>query len=178
MNIFPKIFKRNDARISRVRQGCGFTLIELLVVISIISLISSAVLASINRARDRARANKLIADFDSVRKQIELVRNGRLIDVTNNGCSDCICRSVANIHTLPATDACIINLTNSWVARIGFSVLPRDPWGNPYTLDENEHESSNADCRYDQAVSPGPDHMLTYGGDDVVYNIPHFFCMP
>lgn len=47
----------------------GFTLIELLVVISIISLLSSVVFASVNSARAKARDAKRAADI----KQVKLV---------------------------------------------------------------------------------------------------------
>ncbi len=50
------------------RPRLGFTLIELLVVISIISLLSSVVLASLQQARQKALAIKTVSDL----KQIEL----------------------------------------------------------------------------------------------------------
>lgn len=50
----------------------GFTLVELLVVISIISLLSSVVFASVNSARARARDAKRIADLRQMATALEL----------------------------------------------------------------------------------------------------------
>jgi prepilin-type N-terminal cleavage/methylation domain-containing protein len=50
----------------------GFTLIELLVVISIISLISAMILASINTARIKARDTKRIADMRQIINALNL----------------------------------------------------------------------------------------------------------
>lgn len=52
-------------------QKRGFTLIELLVVISIIGLLSSVVLASLQEARVRARDTSLKSSFISLRSNIE-----------------------------------------------------------------------------------------------------------
>ena len=49
----------------------GFTLIELLVVISIISLLSSIVLTSVNSGRIKARDARRIADLDQIRTALE-----------------------------------------------------------------------------------------------------------
>lgn len=49
----------------------GFTLIELLVVISIISLLSSIVLTSVNSARAKARDARRIADLNQIRTALE-----------------------------------------------------------------------------------------------------------
>lgn len=51
--------------------GGGFTLIELLVVISIIGLLSSIVLTSVNSARNKAKVARAAADL----KQLVLVLN-------------------------------------------------------------------------------------------------------
>lgn len=53
----------------------GFTLIELLVVISIISLLSSVVLASLNSARARARDAQRSSDIRQIQLALELYRN-------------------------------------------------------------------------------------------------------
>jgi len=55
-----------------MRSKKGFTLIELLVVISIISLLSSIVLASLNTARAKARDAARVASLKQVQNAIEL----------------------------------------------------------------------------------------------------------
>ncbi|MHB8652237.1 MAG: type II secretion system protein [Minisyncoccota bacterium] len=54
------------------QQKKGFTLIELLVVISIISLLSSIVLASINSAHLKAQDSKRVQDLLEAQKALEL----------------------------------------------------------------------------------------------------------
>src|SRR3989338_2935425 len=57
---------------TRRRKYSGFTLIELLVVISIIGLLASVVLVSLNSARAKARDAKRIADFKQIQLALEL----------------------------------------------------------------------------------------------------------
>ncbi|MEK7621655.1 MAG: prepilin-type N-terminal cleavage/methylation domain-containing protein [Patescibacteria group bacterium] len=79
------------------RHHHGFTLIELLVVISIISLLSSIVFASLNQARVKARDSKRVQDLIQLRNALELYRAdyGRypppILDFDGRGenCWDC-----------------------------------------------------------------------------------------
>lgn len=54
----------------------GFTLVELLVVISIIGLLSSMVLASLNNARARARDARRLADVKEIEKAMQFYYDG------------------------------------------------------------------------------------------------------
>ena len=53
----------------------GFTLIELLVVIAIIGILSTAVLTSLNSARDKARDAKKISDLKQIALALEQARH-------------------------------------------------------------------------------------------------------
>ena len=56
----------------RVKRPSGFTLIELLVVISIIGLLASVVLVSLNGARAKARNARRLADIKQLQTALEL----------------------------------------------------------------------------------------------------------
>lgn len=57
------------------KQNQGFTLIELLVVISIISLLSSVVLASLSQARLKARKSAFVQTQLNLRNAMEIYRS-------------------------------------------------------------------------------------------------------
>lgn len=66
-----------------MKQKNAFTLIELLVVISIIALLSSIAVASLNTARSKARFTKVVADMNVIGIAVELY-----YDANNNWPTD------------------------------------------------------------------------------------------
>lgn len=94
----------------------GFTLIELLVVISIISLISSIVMASLNSARISARDTQRISDIRQIRIALELYKSDH--------------------GDYPTAGPWIISNNSNWDSTLGvalapyISKLPRDPINN------------------------------------------------
>lgn len=67
-------------------QKSGFTLIELLVVISIISLLASVVLTSLNNARAKGRDAQRLAELQNVAKYMALNSDPE-VNVTGGGCA-------------------------------------------------------------------------------------------
>ena len=171
----------------RAKQKRGFTLIELLVVISIIGLLSSIILVSLNNARIKARYAKAQAELNQFIKTAVIAQGQSaktLINITGSGCSDCVCRG-RDIKNISTSDSCytqwvnaLTTIQNATADTIsGIDRMTRDPWGSPYGLDENEKEGGPTDCRMDTIRSAGPDGEL-YTGDDQGYVIPYSSSCP
>jgi len=172
------------------KSTTGFTLIELLVVIAIIGLLSSVVLGSLNSSRQKARVGKLNVDARNIQSQINLARSNAdavMLGVTGSGCTSC---SFNNSTTMQSQTAALTTNNSRWVT-LGYTSAPLDPWGNPYTFDENEHEGGTGNCTKDAVYSAGPNGIfqgqvansaiqpavVTPGaGDDFYFNILAFRC--
>jgi len=108
----------------------GFTLIELLVVISIIGLLASVVLVSLNSARSKSRDTKRRADLKQVSTALELYYDTNnqypttpgawrgMCSTFNTGCNG----GGAGSCTTSGAAGYISNLAPAYVSR-----LPRDP---------------------------------------------------
>lgn len=166
----------------KAKKKGGFTLIELLVVISIIGLLSSAVLASLNSSRVKANYARVQVELNQFIKTAVIAQGESiktLKDITGSGCSSCDCRG-RDIRNISESDSCytkwinvLTTIQNATAGTVsGIDRMMRDPWGSPYCLDENEREFGPADCRLDSIRSAGPDGIL-YTGDDLGYVIPH-----
>lgn len=88
------------------RDSSGFTLIELLVVISIIGLLSTLAVVSLNNARAKARDARRLSDLKAVQTALEIYRddnNDYVVNLTNGKWVDTITgmNNGANIY-LPA----------------------------------------------------------------------------
>lgn len=99
----------------------GFTLIELLVVISIIALLSSVVLASLNAARSKARDSERLADGRQLRNALELYRNDFGSYPSTSGNWRGVCASFGS-HGITGAGGYVPNLAPTYIP-----VLPTDP---------------------------------------------------
>ncbi|MFA6304454.1 MAG: type II secretion system protein [Patescibacteria group bacterium] len=68
-----------------MRRKSGFTLIELLVVISIIGLLSTLAVVSLNNARAKARDARRLSDLKAVQSALEIYRDDNTDYVINLG---------------------------------------------------------------------------------------------
>ena len=159
----------------------GFTLVELLVVISIIGVLASIVMVSVNSVRASARMTRAKADLQQIMKAIEIARdnsNATLMEITSEDCSDCgPCRGAGDLRNIPDTHPCAATM-NTQFQKLGLPRAPRDPWGAPYLIDENEGE--DVPCiptRLDHIYSAGPDGIdeAESWTDAVLLRIPQFF---
>ena len=98
------------------KQARGFTLIELLVVVSIISLLSSVILASLNESRGRAQDTKVVSQLLEMRNVAELNYSGSDYGVT---WSESACDTLTDAFT----DAGFNN-SGVWPAIDGTSEVP------------------------------------------------------
>ena len=100
----------------------GFTLIELLVVVSIVSLLSSIILASLSNTTAKARDARRISDLLQLQKSIEISGTiPSVSDTHSRSTSSCLAVGSVELWTTTAFNATFQNLY--------MKKLPEDPKG-------------------------------------------------
>ena len=149
----------------------GFTIVELLIVIVVIAILAAISVVAYNGIQDRARASRVNTDLENLEKTIQLARLSSskvLGQITGSNCSRCSCPYTAgdmtDYSTLPKTHNCWLRynaLLDAIEAASGTSlswIRNGDPWGAPYSIDENEGESGG--CGKDLIWSFGPSKTM------------------
>lgn len=100
--------------------------------------------------KDREKDNRCEEDIKRILTAIDEKRRERntvLVNITGDSCSPCSCWEYGLDDT-----TCIDTMTRTFV-KLGFPGLFRDPWGNPYLIDENEWEDPENPCVHDAVYS-------------------------
>lgn len=134
---------------SEVKNNKGFTLIELLVVISIISILSSVILVSLNGAREKAKVARAKVELNQLHLSIEFLLDDtgqhpghyagfscELLNVDIPGVLEhtYLKHPEAGIQSTDGTptNGHFPNWKGPYVAKV-----PKDPWGVNYYFDPN-----------------------------------------
>src|SRR5690606_28388603 len=132
-------FTKLNKKLHRKGAG-GFTLIELLVVISIISLLSSVVLSSLNSARARARDAKRLSDMRQYQTAIALYKTDNQNSAPLFG--------TGGSGQITSTSTIGVSLTSALQSYL--SELPLDPANGIYWYcNRNGATGQDAGCIYD-----------------------------
>lgn len=128
-----------NAYVKNMKKKKGFTLIEILVVISIIGLLSTLAMVSLNFARDRAKETKALHDIDSLKTAIKLLENDtgewpghQLVEEVTSSGSNEIWDFTGDSAGIASTDGLFAGWSGPYMA-----IIPVDPWGNNYFWDSD-----------------------------------------
>jgi len=149
-----------------MRKTKGFTLIELLVVISIIALLASVVLVSLNSTRDKAKYAKARKDMQTLAQAMNAYKSdvGELPPRGDN-CS--ACSNPPNSSWTLVGDALLNNDGPNWKGPYLGGRIDFDPWGDYYGYDDND---VNSNCGTSYLESAGPDKIL-WTADDLYLQV-------
>ncbi len=121
----------------RNRKQSGFTIVELLIVIVVIGILAAITIVAFNGVQERARVTSANNDLTLLNKAIHAARinaDSHLFGITGSNCTRC-------------SDQARYELTIDRIAAASQMSLAKlksgDPWGNKYSIDENEGEGAN-----------------------------------
>ena len=123
-------------------QKQGFTIVELLIVIVVIGILAAITVVAFNGVQQRSRVERANSDITTLNKAIHLARisTGRtLYSITGSNCTRC------------STDPDRYELTLDRISAASGANLDSlkagDPWGDDYSIDENEGEGSTPEAQ-------------------------------
>lgn len=161
----------------------GFTIVELLIVIVVIAILASIIVVAYNGITAKAQSSKVSADIAMLVRAMRTARlnaDKTLYGVTGNNCTRCSCPylngDTTPAYTLPKTHGCwtaYFNTLDKIAAASGTnlsSLKAGDPWGSPYSIDENEGEGGG--CGYDIITSWGRSGNVNGGTSLGATNLP------
>ncbi|MBC7868889.1 type II secretion system protein [Candidatus Saccharibacteria bacterium] len=117
----------------------GFTIVELLIVIVVIGILAAITVVAYGGIQDRAKVTKANTDLAQLSKAIQVARlssNKILLQITGTGCTSCSDPTGSKM-VLALTQIALASNTNLDGLKSG------DPWGNRYSMDENEGEGGS-----------------------------------
>ena len=111
-----------------MNKNKGFTLIELLVVISVIGLLSSIILASLNNARQKAKDQRLISDMVNLRTAAEIFFTSNKVYYTAGAATTVSCANTLTFFgQLTSNDSGGVNIMLDIKALTGYSASNLTP---------------------------------------------------
>ena len=121
----------------KTNRQTGFTIVELLIVIVVIGILAAITIVAYNAVQERARASSANSDLQLLNKAIHIARinnNTHLLGITGSNCTRCFDQARYELTLDRIGAASNINLN---------ALKAGDPWGNNYSIDENEGEGAN-----------------------------------
>lgn len=122
--------------VKNIQKQTGFTIVELLIVIVVIGILAAITIVAYNGVQQRARVSSANSDLQLLSKAIHVARinnNSHLLGITGSNCTNCFDQARYELTIDRIASASNMNLSR---------LKAGDPWGNKYSIDENEGEGA------------------------------------